>query len=65
MWESAAGYSLKNSTTLPATSPFGAGVADFNRDGYLGISVSDMGSSPDQDKVVVYWGAPLKNLVDH
>jgi hypothetical protein len=58
LWGSAAGYSLRNSATLPGHYGFNVSVADFNRDGYLDICVSDWTGSADQDRVVVYWGGP-------
>jgi len=58
LWGSVAGYSLKNSATLPAHLVFNVSVADFNHDGYLDISMSDLTESLDQDRLAVYWGGP-------
>jgi hypothetical protein len=65
LWGSVAGYSLRNSTALPGHYIFNVGVADFNHDGYLDISISDLTESPDTDRLAVYWGGPSGFSVDN
>jgi hypothetical protein len=57
LWGTPQGFSTTNSFTIPAHYAFNARVADFNRDGYLDISVSDWAGS-NEDGVFIYWGGP-------
>jgi hypothetical protein len=52
------GFSPTNSFTLPVHYAFNARVADFNRDGYLDLSVSDWAGSADKDGIFIFWGGP-------
>ena len=53
-WGSPLGFLKTNSFTLPVHYAFNARVADFNRDGYLDLSVSDWAGT-DKDGVLIFW----------
>lgn len=55
-WGSAEGYSLANKTLVSSRAAFSGRVADFNRDGYLDLSLSEW--APDDDETGLYWGGP-------
>jgi len=57
IWGSSLGFSKTNWLTLPVHYAFNARVADFNRDGYLDLSVSDWAGT-DKDGVLIFWGGP-------
>ena len=56
LWGAADGFSFSNNTKLPTRRAFSTVVADFNRDGYLDLSVSEWAA--DSDEMSLFWGAP-------
>jgi hypothetical protein len=58
-WGSPNGYSGTNSTTLPSLGAHHATIADFNRDGFLDIFLSNYQSEFTRDlDSHIYWGNP-------
>lgn len=57
-WGSPKGFSFANSTTLPTHFPFNTCVADFNRDGYLDLAVTDWITPGNRGEVDIFWGGP-------
>ncbi len=55
-WGSGDGYSLTNKTVLSFRNAFSGRVADFNRDGYLDLALSEW--TPGGDETSLYWGSP-------
>ncbi|PYV18251.1 MAG: hypothetical protein DMG07_04255 [Acidobacteria bacterium] len=55
---SAAGFALERSYTLPVHYAFSVRIADFNRDGYLDLSVADWSGNRERDRTLIYWGGP-------
>jgi hypothetical protein len=64
LWGTPHGFSPTNSFTLPVHYAFNTRVADFNRDGYLDLSVSDWAGSV-EDAVLIYWGGPSGFSPEH
>jgi len=55
-WGGAQGFSSVNKTVVAETVSFSGRIADFNRDGYLDILVSQW--SPAGDEIRLYYGGP-------
>ncbi len=55
-WGSSQGFSMSNKTVVSSNMSFTGRVADFDRDGYLDISISDFAAGGVAN---LYWGGPL------
>ncbi len=55
-WAEHGSYSSRNRTILSDQMAFSSRVADFNRDGYLDISLTQW--APGQEATDLYWGGP-------
>jgi hypothetical protein len=55
-WGSPRGYSPSNKSVVDAQMVFSGRFADFNRDGYLDIVLSEFSTGGETD---LYWGSPL------
>ena len=55
-WAEHGSYSSRNRTILSNRMAFSSRVADFNRDGYLDISLTQW--APGQEATDLYWGGP-------